>query len=271
MVRFTTTALAPLVSFAEVALGNGVRLHYARQGPERGPAILLLHGYSDSSFSFSRVMPLLPPDVRVIAPDLRGHGHSSRPANGYRIGDFATDVITMMRVLNIPEAVIVGHSMGSFVAQAIADRAPDQTTSLVLIGSAPTANSAAVRELRTAVDTLRDPADLGFVRAFQYGTIATPVPTSFMDAAIANSRRMPVHVWKKTLRGLLEFQPFAVRPPIRTLVLGGRRDSIFSVVEQSELARQFPDARLQLFEYAGHSLHWELPQTFVDALLRFAR
>jgi non-heme chloroperoxidase len=271
MVRFTTTALAPLVSFAEVALGNGVRLHYARQGPERGPAILLLHGYSDSSFSFSRVMPLLPPDVRVIAPDLRGHGHSSRPANGYRIGDFAGDVITMMHVLNVPEAVIVGHSMGSFIAQAIADRAPERTTSLVLIGSAPTSNNAAVQQMRTAVDALRDPVDLDFVRAFQYSTIATPVPTSFMDTAIANSRRMPAHVWQKTLQGLLEFQPFAARPLIRTLVLGGRRDSIFSAVEQTELARQFPYARLHLFEYAGHSLHWELPQTFVDALLRFAK
>ena len=74
MVRLTLAALAPPMSFADVALGNGVRLHYARQGPPDGPAIILLHGYSDSSFSFSRVMPLLPPELRVIAPDLRGHG-----------------------------------------------------------------------------------------------------------------------------------------------------------------------------------------------------
>ena len=44
------------------------------KGRAKGPAIILLHGYSDSSLSFSRVMPLLPPDLRVIAPDLRGHG-----------------------------------------------------------------------------------------------------------------------------------------------------------------------------------------------------
>jgi len=120
MARFTVAALAPPMSFAEIALGNGIHLHYARQGPADGPVIILLHGYSDSSFSFSRVMPLLPPELRVIAPDLRGHGHSARPVNGYRIGDLAGDVLRMMDLMSIPEALTVGHSMGSFVAQAIA-------------------------------------------------------------------------------------------------------------------------------------------------------
>jgi len=90
-------------------------------------------------------------------------------------------------------------------------------------------------------------------------------------AAIANSRRMPARVWKRVLTGLLEFQPRPPRPRVRTLVLGGREDAVFSALEQTALARQFPDGRLQLVEHVGHALHWEQPQTFVDALLRFAR
>ena len=54
----------------------------ATRARDSGPAIILLHGYSDSSLSFSRVMPLLPPELRVIAPDLRGHGDSDQPADG---------------------------------------------------------------------------------------------------------------------------------------------------------------------------------------------
>ena len=89
MGHFEVAAPAPPMSFDAIPLGNGVHLHYAQQGLPEGPAIILLHGYSDSSFSFSRVMPLLPSQYRVIAPDLRGHGHSARPVNGYRIGDLA--------------------------------------------------------------------------------------------------------------------------------------------------------------------------------------
>ena len=270
MARVTVAALATPMSFAEVALGNGVHLHYARQGPPDGPAIILLHGYSDSSFSFSRVMPLLPPELRVIAPDLRGHGHSARPAKGYRIGDFAGDVLRMMDLLSIPHAVIVGHSMGSFVAQAIAERAPRRVSRLVLLASASVADNPGMRELRQEVNALSDPVDQGFVRAFQYSTIAMPVPDAFMDAAIGNSRRMPAHVWRKALQGLMEYRPKASRPDVPTLVLGGDRDAVFSVNEQTALAREFPNVELRIIDGIGHTLHWERPQRFVDELLRFA-
>jgi non-heme chloroperoxidase len=271
MVRFTSTATTPLMLFTDVALAGGIRLHYAYQGPQYGPAIVLLHGYSDSSFSFSRVMPLMPPELRVIAPDLRGHGDSDKPASGYRIEQMADDVIQMMDALSIPSAVIVGHSMGSFVAQAIVERAPVKVTNLVLLGSAPLADNAVVAAMKTAVEALTDPVDIAFVRDFQYGTVALPVPESFMNAAIANSRRMPAAVWKQVLQGLLEFRPAANRPPVRTLVLGGRKDAVFSGEEQTRLARQFPDGRLQLFDEVGHTLHWERPPAFVDALLRFLK
>ena len=63
----------------------------------------MIHGYSDSWFSFSRVLPLLPPELRVIAPDMRGHGDSERPPSGYRIADMADDVIRLMDALNVAE------------------------------------------------------------------------------------------------------------------------------------------------------------------------
>ena len=93
MVTFTTTALAtPTLHFDDVRLPNGVRMHFAQQGPQTGPALLLLHGFTDSWFSFSRVLPLFRPELRVVAPDLRGHGESTRvPASetgtgGPRVG-----------------------------------------------------------------------------------------------------------------------------------------------------------------------------------------
>ncbi len=260
-----------MISLAEVTLANGLRLQYRRQGPESGPALILLHGYSDSSLSFARIMPLLPSEQRVIAVDLRGHGDSGKPADGYRMSDLADDVIGMMDRLDIPSAVVVGHSMGSFVAQALVERAARRVSSLVLLGSAASAVNGVVAELRTAVESLTDPIDAEFVREFQYSTVAQPVPEAFMDAAIVNSRRMPAAVWRKALSGLMEFQPRLPRSSVRTLVLGGTRDAVFNVGEQIALARQYPFAQLRLIENVGHALHWEQPEVFVRELLRFAR
>jgi pimeloyl-ACP methyl ester carboxylesterase len=86
---------------------------------------------------------------------------------------------------------------------------------------------------------------------------------------IANSRRMPARIWKATLQGLIDDQVTLSSPAVRTLVLGGRQDNVFSSNEQMVLARQFPRGELHLVDGVGHSLHWELPKTFVSALIRF--
>jgi len=271
MVYFAAAALAPILSFSDVTLSNGVRLYYMQQGPKTGRALVLLHGYSDSSYSFSRIMPLLPQDLRVIAPDLRGHGQSDRPAGGYRIGDLADDVIRLMDTLDVPDAVIVGHSMGSFVAQAIAERASGRVAGLVLLGSAPIAANPGMFELKKEVDGLSDPVDAAFVRAFQYGTIAQPVPEAFIDAAIANSRRMPAAIWKQIIQGMIDFRPVTPRPDIRTLVIGGDKDSVFSVSEQTALAGEYRNAQLMIVPGVGHAMHWEQPEVFAQALMKFAK
>jgi len=252
----------------DVRLPSGIRLHYIEQGPASGPAILLLHGYTDSSGSWGLVMPLLPPEMRVVALDQRGHGFSDRPEGAYTVDDFATDALEAMDALQIASATVVGHSMGSFVARRVAERAPDRVSHLVLLGSAPTADNAAVREVLQAVNALKDPVDPAFVREFQLSTAAKPVPPDFMAARIVNSQNMPAHVWKSALGSLVGYRPSAaITCP--TLVIGGDADSVFSKEEQAALAREIPGAVLDLEPGIGHALNWEDPDRFVASLLRF--
>ena len=259
----------PSASLDLVRLSNGITLHYAQQGPANGPALVMLHGFTDSWFSFSRVLPLLPPDLRVIAPDFRGHGDSERPPHGYRISDLADDVIRLMDALAVPKAVIVGHCMGSFVARKVYERAPERVSRLVLVGAGPVAANDVVASLMDAVNGLTDPVDETFVREFQMSAVHAPVPEHFMETVIANSRRMPARIWKAMLQGLLDEAVKLSQPQVRTLVLGGREDVVFSSTEQLVLARQFPRGELHLIDGVGHALHWEMPKTFVNALIRF--
>ncbi len=82
--------------FATTQLTTGPRLHYAEQGDPTGEAIIFLHGYSDSWFSFSRVLPLLSPEYHAFAPDQRGHGESEQPECCYTLDDYAADVDAFM-------------------------------------------------------------------------------------------------------------------------------------------------------------------------------
>jgi pimeloyl-ACP methyl ester carboxylesterase len=127
------------------------RLHYAEFGKPDGRAVLFLHGWPDSWFSFSRVLPLLPDDLRALAIDQRGFGDSDRPESGYSIPEMADDAIAFLDALDIPRATLVGHSFGSFVVRAFAARRPEQVVGLVLVDPATewlTADARRTRLLR---------------------------------------------------------------------------------------------------------------------------
>src|SRR3712207_386086 len=124
------------VEFARTSpLSTGVRLHYAERGDPTGEAIIFLHGYSDSWFSFSGVLPLLSPEYHAFALTERGHGDSDKPECCYTVDDFAADVDAFMDALGIQEATLVGGSGGGFIAQRVALDYPHRVSRLVLIGS----------------------------------------------------------------------------------------------------------------------------------------
>ena len=123
--------------------------------------------------------------------------------------------------------------------------------------------------LQAVVDDLTDPVDETFVREFQMSTIAAPVPEPFLEAVIANSRRMPARVWKAVIQGLIEFESTLCGPRFARWCSADAQDAVFSATEQMVLARQFPRGELHLVDGVGHTLHWEQPATFVSALIRF--
>lgn len=262
---------APRLRFADARLSTGVRLRYAEGGDPAGQPIILLHGYTDSWFSFSRTLPYFDASYRVYVLDQRGHGDSERPASGYTFPDFAADVIAFMDAKAITRATLVGHSMGSIVAQHVALSAPERVDQLVLIGSATTVRSEAVREFQQAVEKLVDPVPAEFAREFQVSTIHQPVPKEFMDRVVAESLKLPASAWKGVLAGLLAGDCKAQLGNIRTpvLIVWGERDTFFLRAEQDSLAAALPNAVLKIYPETGHSPQWEKPEQFAQDLKDF--
>ncbi|HSF16279.1 MAG TPA: alpha/beta hydrolase [Vicinamibacteria bacterium] len=130
-----------------VALSTGIEMKYVEAGSRNGEVVILLHGVTDTSRSFYPTIESLVDRgtaLHVYALDQRGHGESSMPTEAecasapercFEMKDFAADVIAFMDALGIERASIVGHSMGSGVAQEIALIRPERVEGLVLIGA----------------------------------------------------------------------------------------------------------------------------------------
>ena len=255
-----------------VTLSTGVRLPYVEQGDPAGVPVLLLHGYSDSWRSFEALLAQLPSSVRAIAVTQRGHGDADRPAGGYRPDDFVSDAAAFMDALGLPTAVLVGHSGGSYTAQRFAIKHPERTLGIALIGAFRAFHDKPdLQGLRQAVAELGDPVDPDFVREFQESTVTQPVPAEFMEAVIAESRKVPARVWRATLRGLLDAEATTEAGTITapTLILWGDRDALCTRRDQEALVAAISGARLVTFRGTGHAVHWEQPERVATELASF--
>lgn len=247
------------VHISRVRLSTGVELEVAQAGPEDGEPVLFLHGYTDSWFSFSELIKHLPLNVRAIVPSQRGHGDSEAPACCYRLSDFAADAVALLDKLGVERAAIVGHSMGSLVAQRVAIEHPQRVSALVLIGSGPTARTQPILELSDAVRELEDPVPAEFVREFQASTVFAPLPDGFLDRVVRESRKLKAQVWREALAGLIapEAAHRLERIQARTLILWGDQDGVFDRSAQDALLRSIRGARLIVYEGVGHAPNWE--------------
>ena len=261
----------PTFPIGTVDLSSGPTLTYLEEGSLSGIPVVLLHGIGDSMRAFDLLLPHLPDSMHAFALSQRGHGDSSRPASGYRPADFAGDVRAFLDAVGVSRAVIVGHSMGSWIAQQFAVDHPDRTLGLVLVGAfATVAGSAAWLDIDRAVAGFADTVDREFVVEFQASTLARRVPDAFFDLVVRESLKMPARVWRQIATDFLaapRIERGAIRTP--TLVVWGDRDAYCPRAHQDSLLATIPRARLEIYAGAGHALHWEEPARFVADLAAF--
>jgi pimeloyl-ACP methyl ester carboxylesterase len=257
-----------------VILPNNVRLQYVERGKASGAPVVFLHGVTDSWRSFEPLLDRLPESVHAFAITQRGHGGSSKPAEGYLYSDMAGDLRAFMNALDLETAVIVGHSMGSMVAQRFAADYPGRVAGLVLMGAFRTLHGdPGLQEFWDAtLSTLSDPVDPAIAREFQLSTLARPIPPEFLETVISESLRVPARVWRDAFRGFLDtpdFSPQLSRVTAPTLIAWGELDAYPSRSDQEALREAIAGSRLITYPGAGHAFHWEDPDRFAADLVEF--
>jgi pimeloyl-ACP methyl ester carboxylesterase len=254
-----------------VELPNRVTLQYVEQGGDpSGVPVVLLHGVTDSWRSFEPVLPRLPESIHAFALTQRGHGDAARPASGYRPRDFAADLAAFMDALNLGQAVIAGHSMGSYAAQRFAMDHPECTLGLVLMGSFTNwrDNPVVAEFWEDALSKLADPIDPEFMREFQGSPLMEP---AFLETVVWEALKVPARVWREAWKALMDTDHSGELGKIEapTLIVWGDQDELIPRSEQDALAAAIASSRLEVYPGIGHGLHWDAPERFANDLVAF--
>jgi len=230
------------------------------------PPLVLIHGAGGSHLYW-------PPEIRslkgycVYAPDLPGHGKSSTSDGQQTIGEYARNMVQWLESLQLRRAVLVGHSMGSAIALALAIHHPEYVVGLSLIGAGA--------RLRVLPDLLNYAADqTTFHKATDLlvtYSFSSNAPSRLVELA---SKRL-VETRQSVVYGdLLACNRFDVMDQLGmvkqpTLVICGADDQMTPLRYAQYLSNSIPNASLRVIPGAGHMVMLEQPHLVVDSLLSF--
>ncbi|MGE5269488.1 MAG: alpha/beta fold hydrolase [Thiohalocapsa sp.] len=256
-------------------------VHLASVEEGSGPPLAILHGLFGSGRNWATIAARLATHRRVIRLDLRNHG-GSEWADGMDYEALAADVHAALAALGIARFALLGHSMGGKAAMVEALVNPDAVERLVVVDIAPVAYAPrhlghveAMRDVDLATVRRRSDADRQLAAA-----IPDPAERAFLlqnlvfDTGVAEGRPR----WRANLAAIAQAMPALTGFPSfpasarydgpALFVAGGRSDYLRSEHE-SEIRRRFPAARIAHIAEAGHWLHAEQPQQFLDLVTRF--
>ncbi|MFC4617144.1 alpha/beta fold hydrolase [Camelliibacillus cellulosilyticus] len=264
---------------------NNVSIYWEQHGQPKtsgAPILVFLHGYLSSCFSFRLLIPYLKDDFTILAFDLPGFGQSEKSRHFlYTLHNYGKLVLDFLRYVDVPECVLVGHSMGGQVALNAVWQSPERIQKVVGISAA--GYMGRVRRSIVAATYLPFFHRI-LMRYFKKRDIMKMFLDVTYDKAIINKEMMTGY-----LEPLLEpaFYHSLIRlarhregdlPPAAlkkiqtpTLLLWGREDQIVPVSIGDRFSRDLPHAELIVYDKAGHLLPEEKPKEVAAAIRRFVK
>jgi pimeloyl-ACP methyl ester carboxylesterase len=256
------------VPIAEI---DNTRLYYEDQGS--GAPLFLIHGLGSSAQDWENQVAHFAKSFRVIAPDLRGHGRSDKPAGGYSIRRFADDIAGLMSTLRTGPAHVVGLSLGGGVAFQLALDAPQLLRTLTIVNSAPEMilrtwqQKFAIGSRRVIVRMLGLP---GFGRMLSKKLFPSPEHGAQRNTFEERFARNDPQAYTASLNALIGWSVSARLGEIRcpTLVITADQDYTPVAFKEAYVA-QIPNAHLAVVPDSRHALPMERPEAFNRVLMDF--
>ncbi len=262
---------------------HGERVAYRDAGT--GEALLLIHGMAGSSATWRAVIPALSKKYRVVAPDLLGHGESTKPRGDYSLGAFAASLRDLLDELGIDRATVIGQSLGGGVAMQFTYQHRDYCERLALISSGglgPDLNwilrilSAPGAELVLPVVAQRAVLNVGNKLGSWLTSVGIQSPrgSEMWSAYSSLADQQTRQAFLRTLRSVVDYRGQAVSAlgkihvshGLPTLLIWGEDDRIIPVAHGYAAHEAVPGSRLEVLAGVGHFPHVEAPTAVVDIL-----
>jgi len=265
---------------------HGERIAYLDEGS--GEAIVLLHGLAGSSETWRSLIGPLSRKYRVVAPDLLGHGNSTKPRTDYSLGALSVLIRDVLDELGITRATFVGHSLGGGIAMQFVYQHPDYVQRLVLINSGGLGPDVGML-LRLAslpgaelvlpiiaAKRLLDPGERVWSLMRKAG-IESPRGEGMWRHYRSLSDGPTRQAFLRTVRGVIDHRGQAVsalnrlntRMNFPVMAIWGDRDAMIPVAHAYAAQQIRPDVRVEVLTDVGHFPHAERPGEVAELIEDF--
>lgn len=265
---------------------NGQRCSYRSAG--HGPLLVLLHGIAGTSATWDCVIPWLAERHTVVAPDLIGHGESSKPEGDYSLGAYANGVRDLLEALGHDRGTILGHSLGGGVALQSAYQFLERCERLVLVSSGglgrelhPLLRAAALPGADVVLPWLSVAGEQSVGRLVRIlggiGVRASADLEESWNGFVSLARPAARRAFIQTVQGIIDVggqrlvasDRLYLAAGLPTLIIWGERDPLIPVRHGRDAHEQIPGSRLEIFPEAGHFPHRDDPRRFVETVFDF--
>jgi len=245
-------------------------LYYEVQGA--GPPLVLVHGSAGNALSWWQQVPFFARDHRVVTYDQRGFGRSRCAPDARHPRHFVADLAAVLDAVGAARAALVCQSLGGWTGLPFALAHPERTAALVLCGTpGGLVTPGITRDLAGVPARMAErPGVAGMALGRRFA--ARHPERTFLYEGIAGLN--PPDTLAVYTRGLLtqRVEPASLAGfAVPTLLVAGDEDAFFSPEALGEVAATLPGARLARFAGVGHSVYWEAPEAFNEAVAAFLK
>jgi pimeloyl-ACP methyl ester carboxylesterase len=223
---------------------------------DRGPALLLIHGFPLDHRIWQSQIEKLPFSVRLVVPDLRGCGASPLPPGPCAIDDYARDLLTLMNEQRADKFYVAGHSMGGYIVFSLLRQAPNRILGAALVSSRALPDTDDGRKTRETVAQRAEHEGPGFLAdsmpAKAVGDAPPPGVLDTLRTIISQAQPAGVAAAARAMAGRIDSTPGLARISSPVVVLAGRQDKIVPAAESEAMAKGIPGAKLVWCERSGH-------------------
>lgn len=251
---------------------NGINIHYLRTG-RRKPPVVLLHGLTGSGACWMPLARALEGEYDVVMPDARGHGHSSKPLNGYRYENHAGDVIGLIQGLGLAAPVVLGHSMGGMTA-AVAASQMGKGIRAVILADPTFLSPQRQREVHESdgVEQHRRLLRLNKNDLLAQERARHPHRSPELIERLAEARlQTQIAAFDVLTPPNPEYHALVSTIGVPILLVIGDKGAVVSLETALELQKLNPHLRVEQIQGAGHGLPYDQPDRFEAVVRSFLR